>query len=250
MPIKPPLQSFLRLFYADLRYQRMNATYAKDAHGRHGGPTVWGASREDPLVEDFQPRARQLTPSADWRSPVYRRRASSTAASAHPDRNRRRVRRHWDEPAVRDARVLFRFALGATDSRERPGRALADHLLATARHLGEVHRHRDAGRQSRRRRHPGVDRIAPTAHGKRIELASAGADGHLRRIAAVRRRDDHAGDHRAGSGRGTQGRHALVRAVRGADRGRDSDRGVRDSETWDAPGGQTVRPRHGGLVSS
>ena len=210
---------------------------------------MWGASGERSLVEDFQPRARQLTPSADWRPSVYRRRASSKASSAHPDRNRRRLRRHRHEPAVRDARVLFRVALGSADARECPGRALADHLLAAARHLGEVHRHRHARRQSGRRRHSGLDRTAAARHGANgSHRSAAGADGHLRRIAAVRRRHDHAGDHGARSGRGAQGGHASGRAVRGADRGRDSDRGVRDSETRDAPGRQAVRPDHGGLV--
>ena len=47
------------------------------------------------------------------------------------------------------------------DARQRARRAVADHLLAAARHLDQVHRDRHAGGQPGRRRHPGADRAAP-----------------------------------------------------------------------------------------
>ena len=60
----PLRRSLLRLFYADRRYQRMNAMYAKDAHGGVTGDPLFGAHPERPSGRGLQPRARQLTPSA------------------------------------------------------------------------------------------------------------------------------------------------------------------------------------------
>ena len=54
--------------------------------------------------------------------------------------------------------------------------------------------------------------------------AASDCAGHLRNRAALRRRDDHAGDLRARCDRGSRGRDAAVPAVCGASHRRDSDR--------------------------
>ena len=152
------------------RYNGLYVARLRRRAASRGNQSV-GAHPERSPEEDFQPRARQLTPSADWRHSGEHRRSPAQASSAHADRDRRRLRRHRHQPAVRDARVLLRLALRAADARERARRAVADHLLAAAGHLGQVHRDRDARRQPGRRRHPRADGAAAAA---RRQSARAG----------------------------------------------------------------------------
>ena len=72
--------------------------------------------------------------------------------------------------------------------------------------------------------------------------------GHLRRLAVLRRRDDHAGDLGAVGGRGDRGRRAVARRARRADRARDPDRAVRRPALRDRRGRPPVRPGDGDLV--
>ena len=187
-----------------------------------------GANPERRPDEDFQPRARQLTPSADWRHSVDPRRQFPQACSPHADRDRRRLWRHRHQPALRDAGVLLRLALGARHARQRARRPVADHLFPAAGHLGQVHRDRDARRQPGRRRDPGADGADPAA-APGTRLVGARAVGDIRRRAALRRRHDHAGDHRARRHRRPQGRDAAVRSLCRAGGRRHPDRRVRDS---------------------
>src|SRR3954451_23253673 len=67
--------------------------------GVAGEPLV-GAHPERSPEEDFQPRARQLTPSADWRHSGEHRGKPSQATPNHTNSHRRRVRRYRHQPAV------------------------------------------------------------------------------------------------------------------------------------------------------
>ena len=168
-------------------------------------------------------------------------------APAHADHHRGGVRRHRNEPALHDPGMFFRHPFGAADARERARRAVARHLRARDRHLDQVHRHRDARGQRRRRRHPRAD--GARAHARRRERQErVDRSRHFRRRAAVWRRHDHAGHHRARRRRGTEGRDAVVRLVRGAAHRRDSHRDLRDPAARHASGRPTVWSRDGAVV--
>ena len=154
--------------------------------------------------EDLQPPARQLTSQALWRlvecltdrglAPAFRlahlrlvfaihgsRRVTQPGRAPHPEhtvasrppdprRDRRRLRRHRHEPALRACASASTDEHGvAADARQRAGRAVADLLVADADHLGQVHPLRDARRQQRRRGHPRAAGAGRAVAGRQAE---------------------------------------------------------------------------------
>jgi hypothetical protein len=105
----------------------------------HLQPLTSGGDLESLQVDPLQGRS-----VFDWRDPGDDRCPRAQTPPADPDGDRRRLRRHRHQPPVRHARVFLRLALGAGDTRQRPRRAVADHLLAAAGHLGQIHCHRHA----------------------------------------------------------------------------------------------------------
>ena len=71
---------------------------------------------------------------------------------------------------------------------------------------------------------------------------------HHQRRAVLRRRDDHAGALRPVRRRGPEDRNAGIRALRGADHGRDPHRSVRGSVARHRQGRGLFRSDHAGLV--
>ena len=88
--------------------------------------------------------------------------------------------------------------------------------------------------------------LLPQREGSRTTLDGSDPDGHLRCGAALRRRNDHAGDHGPRCRRGAQARDAALRAVRRACRCGDFDWGVCDSAAWHASCRTNVWSDHGG----
>ena len=83
---------------------------------------------------------------------------------------------------------------------------------------------------------------------RRRRAARPGPARHLRRRAALRGRDDYAGDYRPRRHRGHDGRHAGVRAVCRAGGRRHPVRGLRHSAVRDPQDRAAVRPGDGRLV--
>ena len=109
-----------------------------------------------------------------------------------------------------------------------------------------------ARRQRGRGRHHGPDRADPRdgALQRRVAQVALVALGHLRRLAVLRRRHDHAGDLGAVGGRGPRGRRARACSrLRRADHARDPDRAVRDPALRHRRGRPAVRPDHGACGS-
>ena len=116
-------------------------------------------------------------------------------------------------------------------------------IVISIKYIAIVMRADNAGRG----RHPRADG-APARARQREWQARVDRSRHFRRGAAVWRRHDHAGHHRARRRRGTEGRDAVVRFVRGADRRRDSHRDLRDPAARHASGRPTVWSGDGAVV--
>src|SRR5262249_33522331 len=164
------------------------------------------------------------------RRSVPRRRTAPQGQSLVPraHRDRRRVRRYRDEPALYPFRHAERDRPYGPDRGRRPWDHLA-HLLGTdGDGVAQIRRAGAARRQRRRRRNPGAV-VAGGANYQWPGHPDPGPARHRGRGAALWRRRHHAGHFRAFRHGGPQARHAGARQLRLADHACDPDRAVRDT---------------------
>src|SRR3954468_15083961 len=148
-----------------------------------------------------------------------RRDEEESHRGADTGRARRRLRRHRHEPALRAADGLLRRPpLDPPDRRGRLRRDLARVLVDHGDRVAQVRHVHHARGQRGRGRHHGPHRAGPGRLAARA-LDEDGARGarHLRGVALLRRRNDHARDLGAVGGGGAERGRAVARIARGAD---------------------------------
>ena len=168
---------------------------------------------------------------------------------ARADGARRRFRRYRHQPALHVFGRTERHRPRAADRARCARTGLADLLGADGDGVAQIYRLRPARRQRWRRRNPGAvvsGGVRPDR--QRRQDPDSGPDRHHGSGAALWRRRHYAGDFRAFGNRGTEARHAGIRASRAAAHAGDPDRPVHDPASRDGEHRAGVRPGHDHLV--
>ena len=199
------LLDFLSHFAVEQEADRSTPKTPPASRGTH----VW--AHPDFPGRGLQPRARQLTPSADWRHPVDRGSSHRTLLPLTLTALGVVYGDIGTSPLYAMRECFFgSHSVPPTHENVLGVLSLIIYsllLVISIKYIAIVMRADNQGEGGIL----ALTALLPSRDRKRAALAGPRPARHLRRRAALRRRDDHAGDHRARRGRRAQGRHAAVR---------------------------------------